>query len=140
MWFSILFGLFLIAFSATMLQRDRAAWRHASADEMPERDFLDRRYRRRRRANVMISLVGLAVILGVWVPDTLVAVVYWLGVALLVCWMALLAVADLIATRRYYGRLHQDQKNERALLEAELDQIRRRDGNGRPNHKPLEEL
>lgn len=142
MWFNILFGLVLIGFSVLMLFRNRTAWGAAQADEMAdrERDFACRQYWRRVQANWMMAIVGLAVILGVWLPETLLALAYWLGVGLLVCWLALLAMADLVATRRYYGQLRQDQRAERAKLEAELDLIKNRDGNGRPRHEPLKEL
>jgi hypothetical protein len=138
MWFTILFGLFLLAFSAIMLVRNRAAWRAAQAADMEEREreFLNRQYRRRRQAAASISIVGLAIMLSVWVTDTKTAAVYWLGVLLIVCWITLLAVADLIATRMHYGRLLQDQQNERTALEAELNQIKRRESNGKPKPKP----
>jgi len=144
MWLSILFGLFLIVLSALMLVRNRAAWRSARVPEAEsseaDNDFPYRQYRLRRQANALMAIVGLAIIGGVWVTDTKVAAMYWLGVFGLVCWMALLAVADLVTTRSYYGQLQRDQIAERALLEAELNQLRRRDGNGRPNHKPIEDL
>jgi len=134
MWISILFGLFLIAIAALMLKRNKTAWLAAQADGLEERehDFLYRQYRRRMQANWMVAIVGAAIALGVWVTEPLVAAAYWLGVVLVVGWMALLAVADLVTTRMYYGRLHREQLDERALLEAQLDQIRRRSSNGRP--------
>ena len=142
MWFSILFGLFLIAFAVMMLVRNQAAWRSAQTDalEGSEREFLSRQHRRRRQTCVMIAIVGVAVILGIWVTDVRAAAAYWLGVVLLVCWMALLAVVDLVATRMHFGRLHRDQQAERIVLEAELDQIRRRGSNGRPRNEPPEDV
>ena len=87
----------------------------------------------------MIAVIGVAVILGIWVTDSVLAAVYWLGVLFVVGWMAVLAVADFVTTRMYYGRLYQDQIEERALLEAELNQIKRRGGNGKPKHRPFED-
>lgn len=142
MWFSILFGLFLIAIAAMMLVRNVRIWRSVQTDDMEERerDFLYRQYQRRAQANSMIAIVGLAVIVGIWVTDSMMAAAYWMGVLCVVCWMTLLAVADLVSTRMHYGRVQQDQLKERALLEAELNQIRRRGSNGRPKTKPLEDL
>ncbi len=132
MWFSILFGLCLCGLSAIMLMRNRAAWRTVDGTERDEgeRSFQQRQYRRRGYATALIGVVGLSIILSVWVPDSTAAAFYWIGVILLVCWMALLAVADLIATRSHFNRLLQDQRDERLVLEAELDQIRRHQGNG----------
>ena len=142
MWISILFGLFLIAFAVLMLGQNAKAWRLAATDEMEERerDFRYRQYRRRLQANWMIAVIGLAVIVGVWVTEPLMAAAYWLGVVLVVAWMALLAVADVVATQMYYGRLRQEHRDERVLLEAELDQVKRRGSNGKPKNNPLEDL
>ena len=142
MWFSILFGLFLIAVAAMMLVRNSRIWRSVQTADMEERehDFLYRQYRRRTQANWMIMIVGLAIVLGIWVTDSIIGAAYWMGVVLVVCWMTLLAFADLVSTRMHYGRVQQDQMEERASLEAELDQIRRRGSNGRSKTKPLEDL
>ena len=47
MWFSILFGLFLIAVAAMMLVRNSRIWRSVQTADMEERehDFLYRQYR-----------------------------------------------------------------------------------------------
>ena len=139
MWFSILFGLFLIVVAAMMLIRNTMYWYAVRKDEMEEREqnFFHRQYRRRSQANSIIAIVGVAIILGVWVTDSVMVAAYWLGVALLVGWMALLAVVDLVTTRMHYSRLHREQLERRALLEAEIKQLRKRGTNGRPKSKPF---
>lgn len=141
MWFSILFGLSLVALSLLLWNRHQTAWRATQGEELDEAEqtFLSRQYRRRRMANAMIAVVGLAIILGVWVTDARAAAAYWLAVLLLVSGMVVLAMADLIATRMYYGGLHRAGQEERLLLEAELKKLRRHGSNGRPDKKPLED-
>ena len=140
MWSNIVFGAFLIAFAAVMLARHRAAWQAASEDELGEQehDYLRRQYRRRLQASAMIGLVGIAVVVGIWFTDTVAAAVYWGAVALVVCWIGLLAVADLISTRMYFHSVRKGQLEEQAALQTELDRIKRRDGdgNGKPRNEP----
>ncbi len=140
--FSILFGLFVIAVAAMLLIRNAMYWHSTQAAEMDERerDFLRRQYRRRTQANAIIAIVGVAIILGVWLTDSVMVAAYWMGMVLLVGWMAMLAIIDLVSARTHYGRLHQDQLEARALLEEELREIRKRGSNGRPKTKPLEDL
>ena len=82
----------------------------------------------------------MAIIVGAWVTDSVVFAAYWLGVMLFVGWMALLAVVDLVSTRMHYSRLHREQLETRAMLEAELRQLKKRGTNGRPKSKPFEDL
>ena len=142
MWVSILFGLFLIVVAAMMLVRNAMYWHSVRNDEMEEREhnFFHRQYRRRSQANSIIAIVGVAIIFGAWLNDSVMVAAYWLGVMLLVGWMALLAVVDLVSTRMHYSRLHREQLETRALLEAELRQLRKRGTNGRPKSKPFEDL
>jgi amino acid transporter len=142
MWFSILFGLILIVVAAMMLIRNTVYWHSVRSAEMKEREhnFLYRQYRRRTQANSIIAIVGVAIIFGVWVTDSVMVAAYWLGVMLLVGWMALLAVVDLVSTRIHYSRLHREQLETRAILEAELKQLRKRGSNGRAKNKPFEDL
>jgi len=144
MWFSILFGLGLIFLSGVMLIRHRAAWQSRRAERVDgtESNFLWCQHRRRRHATVLIGIVGLAITLGAWItdPSTTVSywleVVYWLAILSIVCWMAWLAILDLSATRAHYGVMHRDHLAERARLEAELHEIRRRGSNGKPKQEP----
>ena len=101
-------------------------WQEVDADaSLPprERDHLRRRHRRRLQTSTMLGLVGVAILAGrLFPPDdpSIVTVLYWTGVALLVLWMALLAIAEMIATRLHYGAQRRKVEGERVKLEAQL--------------------
>jgi hypothetical protein len=86
MWFSILFGLFLTLVAAMMVIRNVRIWKCLQTMEMNdrERDFFGRQFWRRLQANGLIAIVGVAIIIGLWVTDSVTAAVYWLFVVLLV--------------------------------------------------------
>ncbi len=134
MWWSIVFGVLLLVFSVVMLRRHVATWRAARDGKKDERarDFAFRQYRRRMQGSAMIGIIGVAVIAGIWITDNTAALFFWLGVTLVVFWMALLALADLLATRHYYSQLQREQLEEHAALRGELERLKRRDGNGKP--------
>jgi len=104
MWTSIVFGLLLITGSAFLFVRNQLAWRatRTSQHDAIELEFLQRQYRRRTQANIIMGIVGVAVIVGIWLTNTIVAAFFWMAVILIVGWMALLAIADqsLIHIRR----------------------------------------
>lgn len=88
-----------------------------------ERDHLRRRYRRRIQTSTLLGVVGVAILGGrLFPPDQarLANVIYWFCLTLLVLWMALLGVADIIATRLYFGRLRRNVEIQRTALEAQL--------------------
>ena len=65
-------------------------------------------------------MVGIAMILGAYLTDTRLAAGYFSGVALLVVWIALLALADWRGSRPHFETLRSDQAAEHAALRAEL--------------------
>ena len=73
-----------------------------------EQNFRRRQYRRRLQTSAMLGVLGGAILVGqlliAWPASESVLVLYWTGVFLLVLWLALLALADMAATRLYYGR------------------------------------
>ncbi len=137
MWITILFGLALMVLAVMLFVRNRAAWLARQPDRLDDtaKKFQTRQHRRRKHAAILIAVVGLAIVLSVWVPDPKSAAIYWLVVLLIAGWMAVLAAIDLIATRAHFGRLLQDQRDERAALEAELEQLKRHQGNGQPTER-----
>jgi hypothetical protein len=56
---------------------------------------------------------------------------YWGAVLLLVLWMALLAVADMVATKFHFTRLKTDYMVEQAKLRAQMRKIQGVEGNGK---------
>ena len=53
------------------------------------------------------------------------------GLILLVCWVALLALVDVWATKHHFNRLQHRCQIEQAKLEAELRRIQSVRGNGK---------
>lgn len=74
----------------------------------------------------MLGFVGVAILAGrLFPPDdpSLMTIFYWTGVALLVFWMALLALGDLIATQVHYSVNRRKAEGERNRLEAQLRRL-----------------
>jgi len=125
-WISLAICLVLVGAALWLI---RVHWQHwQEVDAQPglsdrDRNHLRRRHRRRFQTSTMLGLVGVAILLGRLFPPEdghLIPLLYWLGVALLVCWVALLALADMLSTRLHYSsRQHQDDL-ERLKLQAQL--------------------
>jgi hypothetical protein len=121
--------------------RSWGALRRAALDPA-EFDFRRRQFRRRIQASAMLGLLGVAVLGGGVMMslrlNPLALTLYWLAVILVLGWLALLAVADMVASNLYYRRLHNRYAVEQAQLNAELRRLRGLDGNGhrRPDGGP----
>ena len=119
----------LVAAALWLVQAHRQHWQEVdTAQELPsrERDHLRRRYRRRMQTSTMLGFVGVAILAGrLFPPDdpSLVTIFYWAGVALLVFWMALLALGDLISTQVHYRVNRRKAECERDRLEAQLRRL-----------------
>jgi hypothetical protein len=113
-----------LALSASHLR----AWRHASHGGLGEQEqsFHARRFRRRVQASVMLGVIGLLLLGDLWLTDGWPALLYWLGVLLLLVWLLLLAASDWLASRVHFRGQIIRLQNERAVLQAELDQLRAR--------------
>ena len=125
-WTSLSICTVLVAASLWLIW---AHWERSAAVEADEslenrqRDHLRRRYRRRIQTSTMLGVVGVAILGGrLFPPDQggAALIIYWSCVALLVLWMALLAMADIVSTRLYFGRLRRDVEVQRTVLEAQL--------------------
>ena len=129
---SVVFGLVLLAISAGLVIWNVMSGRNS---ERQEQDEAIRRHeqsvmRRRVRTSVAIGLVGLAVIGGTWVSNPLSAALYWLGVLFAVLWITYSALADMVSSRSFYRNMHTQQLVKNAALRAQIEQLRRRQGNG----------
>ncbi|NIL96213.1 MAG: hypothetical protein GTO53_02665 [Planctomycetales bacterium] len=129
------FALFLVAISAGLVIAHLHSWRGERAkDQTPgghEAVYAWRKFRRRMQASLMIGLTGVAIVVGNWLPaDPLLYGIYWAAVILAVFWIVLLALADLIHTRRHFQRLRDQQLVEQAQLGQQLRQ-HQFEGNGR---------
>jgi UDP-N-acetylmuramyl pentapeptide phosphotransferase/UDP-N-acetylglucosamine-1-phosphate transferase len=140
---SVLIALALCISSAALMVWHIRAWRRLqNADIEPrEREFRRRQCRRRMQTSAMLGLLGVAIFVGqvLMTLDTpLFLVIYWSGVLLLLLWMAILAVADMVATSFYYSREKNDYLVEHARLQGELLLAREKEAkarNGKPGSK-----
>ena len=127
-------SLFLLVCAAGLMMLHVRSWRRDQEREMDaeETDYRRRQYFRRMQTSTMLGTLAVAVFVGQWVtrPPWL-GLIYWGGVLLIVAWVGLLAVADMLATRHYFGRLRDEHLVERAKLQAELRRAKAAAGNGR---------
>jgi len=132
-------GALLLA-ALVMLYSHVRSWRNfrqlENADPK-EWDYRHRQYRRRMQTSALLALVAVALVVGQvltwWLKLPWFTASYWLVVILLVCWMGLLGIADILATKHYYGQLRHHCLVEQAKLRAELNRTKSREGNGKPN-------
>ena len=109
------FGILLIALSVLLTWSTETSWRKDKQRELDETDwnYLYTRRRRRLQTNIMISLVGVAIIGGIWIVEPLWFGIYWCCVVLFVGWIIALAGVDFLATRTYYRQRHDQVTVER---------------------------
>jgi hypothetical protein len=132
MWTHLVFAAFLMAASGFLLWIHWRAWCDCQREELDERtfDFRRRQFRRRMQASAMIGIVGVAVVAGLAITDAVMMSILWLAVLGLVVWMLLLAFADMVSSYSYYHQIRRQHMDEHASLQAQLEGIRRREGNG----------
>jgi hypothetical protein len=134
---SLLVSLLLLFSGGGLMAWHVMAWRRGRSQEMDdlERNYRRRQFVRRMQTSAMLGLLGVAIITGqVLTPrlhSRLFAALFWGGVLLMVLWMALLALADIVATQQHFGRLRNDYIVERAKLQAEARRLQNLRGNGR---------
>jgi len=122
----VLVSALLVAVSVGMMVLHVRTWRTFRQQELDEEDFDYRRrqYRRRMQTSAMLGLLAIALSVGhvliEWVHSDWFAIIFW-GITMLVaCWVGLLALVDLWATKHHFGRLHHRCLVEQAELQAEL--------------------
>ncbi len=124
-------SLALLLISAALVITHIRAWRAADHGGLgaAEREFHERRYRRRLQSSLMLGVIGLLVLGDLWLDtifqDAWARLLYWSGVGLLLLWLLLLAASDWLASRQHYrGQLDRLQA-DRDVLRAELERLRR---------------
>ncbi len=129
-------GLMLVCALGLMVSHVRS-WRvqRAAGLDPKELEYRRRQFRRRMQTSAMLAVVAAALPIGLWVLSRWpkVGAFFWGGVLSLVLWLGTLALADMWATKRYYGKLRYDYRVEQARLEAELRRIQAARGNGKPS-------
>jgi len=127
---STLFGFSLIVLSVTMLCRHSVNCRdaQASAENDSHLHHVSRQFRRRAQASGLLGIVGIAVAVEQHIPVSPLALLYWFVVVLVVLWIIVLALMDLVGTRRHLDQIRRDTLVERALLREEIRQLRQSTG------------
>lgn len=138
-WSSLLISSFLLLCAAGLMASHVRSWRNLlrqrQGPDSSEFDYRRRQFRRRMQTSAMLGILAVALLVGQLIKrlplPPLAVFVFWGGVLLLVAWLALLAVADIVATKHYFGKLRRDFLIEQAKLQAELRRIQQLRGNGR---------
>lgn len=117
-----------------MIWRHFAAWRSINVETAApqELQFHRRQLRRRLLTSILIGLVGVAVLPAKWITSPSAGLLYWSGVLVLVCWIAILALSDVRGIKRHYQREQSSMAGERADIEADLKRAQRIANNGDP--------
>jgi hypothetical protein len=83
----------------------------------------------------MLGLLAIAMLVGYvltqWLNSGWFALIYWTAVMGVACWVALLALVDIWATKHHFDRLRHHCVVEQAKLQAELRRIQAVRGNGK---------
>ncbi|MEN6449938.1 MAG: hypothetical protein ABFC96_05570 [Thermoguttaceae bacterium] len=102
--------------------RDWRIFQQAGLDA-EELDYRRRQFRRRMQTSAMLGLLAIALPVGIgltiWLRSGWFFLFFCLGMILAVCWVILLAIVDICATRRHFGRVHDQHLLEKLKLEAE---------------------
>jgi hypothetical protein len=131
------FSAVIVLAAAGLLAWHIRTWRAVRVRRVDraELDFRRRQFRRRVQASAMLGLLGPAVFFGslmmVYRLRPLAITLYWLAVIVVLGWLALLALADVLATKQYFGRVQDHYTVEQAKLRAELRRIQSLRSNGR---------
>ena len=113
-WLSPLVSLALLAAAAGLMVWHTLAWRRSQQMPREGRDlnFRHRQFRRRMWTSATLAAIALLLPLGEFlvprIHSRLFGLLYWAGVLLGLCYVCLMAVLDMLATRFYYSRLQQD--------------------------------
>ena len=127
---SLVFSAVLLACAAGLLLWHLLSWRADQRRRLDpnEREFRRRQFRRRMQTTTILALLAASLPLGQWLvphwPQG--GVVFWGLVLFLLAWVVLLALADVWATKFYYGRLRDRNQLEQTRLKAQLWQLRER--------------
>jgi hypothetical protein len=122
---STLFLLIAVGLVISHVRAWRAYQRQSLTGE--ELDYRRRQCRRRVQTSVILAVLAVAMFVGTLITfqlrSPMFTVIFW-GVFLLILgWVAVLAAADMLATRRHFSRVRSDTLVERAILQAELRRI-----------------
>ena len=126
MWSSIVFGVALAILALWMMWRSFLDRRERAqlSEEIRDHEYFVHLDSRRQNINVTLLIIGTLVAASPLVSGTMNVVVYWSVVTLLVCYMGMLALSDLQASRDYLDELRAEQLVTYEKLRGELDKFR----------------
>lgn len=131
---SLLVAVVLVTAAGFWMWRHLGVWQKARRQGLEPRefDFRRRQFSRRMQTSGLLAALGISIFVGSWLTGPpLLVTLFWMGVLLLTCWLALLAAADAVATRMHYYRLRDEYVVEQRRLEGELKRLQARgDQNG----------
>jgi len=139
LWTSGSAAAVLIFSAAGLMAWHVHTWKVAKQEPPDSREYGYRRnqFRRCMQTSAMLGLLGAAIFIGqvvmLWVESRLFTVIYWSGVLLLLLWMALLAMADMLASYQHFSRLRSECQIERAKLQAEVRRLKSATNGKAPN-------
>ena len=126
-----LFVFCLRAIAAVLILSHVLSWQkfqqEAAGKDKIETDYRARQYRRRLQVSAMLGIAAVAMLIGLlisWRDYPSVFVFWWTGIVVLVGWIILLAMADALATRRFFRRVRQERAVEEARWQAKLNRPR----------------
>lgn len=116
----------------------RRRFQRRGAGEPGETAFRRRQFRRRLLAAGLCTLAGSLMLVGTWWPgrdaSAYLALAYWGFVALVVLGMLLTALADMLASWYYFGKLADEADLEQLKLRIMAERLRKIQGNGKDDH------
>ena len=118
----------LLLIAVGMLVWHVRAWRSFQRQGLDpaELHYRRRQFRRRMQTSAMLGLLAVAFPVGDRLAVRMSAgwlVAYGVGMILLACWIVLLGVVDIWATRHYFNRLRDADLLEHVKLQAELRRL-----------------
>lgn len=125
-------GLVVVVVGLIFMRSHLHSWNHQQADptlDDNERDFFERRYRRRRQTTAMLIGIGAMIAVGdqlMPLVDPAWSTVFWAAVLLATFWMVFQALSDMAQTkfhtRANLARLRRKQRELREELTRLRDQ------------------
>lgn len=129
-WLIHLLGIGLMLAGGGMMWAQRALWdRLAQRRNVApaERDFRQRQMRRRWVIAVIVVMLGTMIVAGEYIEllplPAWAHIVYWSLAALACLWLAALALADMLAVWRFYGRLRDRYELEQLKLRVQARRL-----------------
>lgn len=126
MWSSIIFGVVLSILALWMMWRSFQDRRERAqlSEEIRDDEYFVQLDGRRKNINVTLLIIGTLVAVSPLVSGTVNVVVYWSVVTILACFMGMLALADLQASRDYLDELRAQQLVDYERVRGEVDKFR----------------